>query len=79
MTHQIFSPTRVGLPLRFLQPASTIRVQVASRAHGEQNVTAPADIMGLARWIDTFEAENHWDSGCGVQLVSASTSVRPTP
>lgn len=91
MTHQIFSPARVGLPLRLLQPTNTTRVQGATGAHlalliaspsreshGERNAGVPADITGLARWIDTFEAENQWDSGSGARLVSAAPSARPT-
>lgn len=39
---------------------------------------APPDITGLARWIDTFEAENQWDSDGGAQLAPASRPARRT-
>lgn len=39
---------------------------------------APRDITALTRWIDTFEAENQWDSDGGAQLKPAARSTRRT-
>lgn len=73
------------LTLLIVPPSSELHFEqnamVAEAALGNMGTVTqpvPPDVTRLARWIDTVEAEDQWDSDGGAQLVRAAQSARRT-